>query len=134
MPRARGIAYKTGTSYGNRDAWSIGYDGRHVLGVWVGRADSGSVPGLSGYESAAPVLFEGFVRSGLAAVPLRRPPAGAFRPAPGELPVTLERFVSRTDELAVTRQRPNPRRGSYFRRTARASNSARRRRTPRRWC
>ena len=56
----RGIAYKTGTSYGYRDAWSIGYDGRYVLGVWVGRADSGSVPGLAGYVSAAPILFEGF--------------------------------------------------------------------------
>jgi penicillin-binding protein 1C len=90
----RAIAYKTGTSYGNRDAWSVGYDGRHVLGVWVGRPDSGSVPGISGYETAAPVLFEGFVRSGLAAAPLRRPPAGAFRSAHGDLPVTLERFVS----------------------------------------
>ncbi|MEP9388760.1 penicillin-binding protein 1C [Mesorhizobium sp. KR9-304] len=97
----RGIAYKTGTSYGNRDAWSVGYDGRHVLGVWVGRADSGSVPGISGYESAAPVLFEGFVRSGLAATPLRRPPSGAFRSAHGDLPVTLERFVSaQAGELA----------------------------------
>ncbi|KAB2950324.1 MAG: penicillin-binding protein 1C, partial [Rhizobiaceae bacterium] len=52
---ARGIAYKTGTSYGYRDAWSVGYDGRHVLGVWVGRADAGAVPGLSGYASAAPI-------------------------------------------------------------------------------
>ncbi len=39
--RARGIAYKTGTSYGYRDAWSVGFDGRYVLGVWVGRADCG---------------------------------------------------------------------------------------------
>jgi penicillin-binding protein 1C len=56
----RGIAYKTGTSYGYRDAWSVGYDGRYVLGVWVGRADAGAVPGLAGYVSAAPVLFEAF--------------------------------------------------------------------------
>ena len=97
----RGIAYKTGTSYGNRDAWSVGYDGRYVLGVWVGRADSGSVPGISGYETAAPVLFEGFVRSGLAAVPLRRPPAGAFRSAHGDLPVTLERFLSARSDLPL---------------------------------
>ncbi|MEW9804842.1 penicillin-binding protein 1C [Mesorhizobium sp. ZMM04-5] len=90
----RGIAYKTGTSYGNRDAWSVGYDGRHVLGVWLGRPDSGSVPGISGYDSAAPVLFEAFARSGLAATPLRRPPAGAFHLSPGDLPVTMERFVS----------------------------------------
>jgi len=97
----RGIAYKTGTSYGNRDAWSIGYDGRYVLGVWVGRPDSGSVPGISGYVSAAPVLFEAFARSGLAAAPLRRPPAGAFRSAHGDLPVTLERFVSSQGEAAL---------------------------------
>ena len=38
---AAGLAYKTGTSYGYRDAWSVGFDGRHVLGVWVGRADGG---------------------------------------------------------------------------------------------
>jgi penicillin-binding protein 1C len=89
----RGLAYKTGTSYGYRDAWSVGFDGRHVLGVWVGRADSGSIPGLSGYETAAPILFEAFARSGLAGVPLRRPPAGAFRTARNDLPVTLERFA-----------------------------------------
>jgi penicillin-binding protein 1C len=93
----RGIAYKTGTSYGYRDAWSVGYDGRYVLGVWVGRADSGSVPGLAGYVSAAPILFEGFARSGLAAVPLRRPPAGAFRPTRQELPITLARFGAPSD-------------------------------------
>ncbi len=106
----RGIAYKTGTSYGNRDAWSIGYDGRYVLGVWVGRPDSGSVPGLSGYESAAPILFEAFAKSGLAAVPLRRPPAGAFRPAPNELPVTQERFVSSEGavEMTVATTEPAP--------------------------
>ena len=58
-------------------------------------ADSGSVPGLSGYDSAAPILFEGFANSGLAAVPLQ---ASAGRRVPGprasDLPVTLERFVS----------------------------------------
>lgn len=98
----RGIAYKTGTSYGYRDAWSVGFDGRHVLGVWVGRADAGSVPGLAGYDSAAPILFEAFSRSGLAAVPLRRPPAGAFRPSRKDLPVTQERFVPAGQELTST--------------------------------
>ncbi len=98
----RAVAYKTGTSYGNRDAWSIGYDGRYVLGVWVGRPDSGSVPGISGYETAAPALFEAFARSGLASAPFRRPPAGAFRPAAGDLPVTLERFVSNEGGLPYT--------------------------------
>jgi len=94
---ARPIAYKTGTSYGYRDAWSVGYDGRYVLGVWVGRADSGSVPGIAGYATAAPILFEAFTRSGLASVPAKRPPAGAFHQKREDLPVTLARFVSPTE-------------------------------------
>src|SRR5690606_41886349 len=58
---------------------SVGYDGRHVLGVWVGRPDNGAVPGLTGYASAAPILFEGFAKSGLAVTPLPRAPPGAVR-------------------------------------------------------
>src|SRR5690606_33117651 len=42
------IAFKTGTSYGYRDAWAIGYDGRTVVGVWVGRPDGAPVPGIAG--------------------------------------------------------------------------------------
>ena len=67
------IAYKTGTSYGYRDAWAIGFDGKYVVGVWVGRPDGTPVPGLSGIVSAAPVLFETFDRMG--------PQAGALAPA-----------------------------------------------------
>ncbi len=87
-----GIGYKTGTSYGYRDAWAIGFDGRHVLGVWVGRPDGGAVPGLSGYVSAAPILFEAFARSSLPVSPLAPPPPGSVRTARAELPVTLRRF------------------------------------------
>jgi penicillin-binding protein 1C len=106
---ARGIAYKTGTSYGYRDAWSVGFDGRYVLGVWVGRPDAAAIPGLSGYESAAPILFEGFARSGLAAVPLHTAPTGAFRPKRDELPVTLTRFASGDDGLvAIQPTEPAP--------------------------
>ena len=90
----RGIANKTGTSYGYRDAWSVGFDGRHVIGVWVGRADAAPVPGISGYTTAAPILFEAFQRSGIATSPLPRAPAGAVRLARDELPVTLRRFIS----------------------------------------
>ncbi|WP_245478421.1 penicillin-binding protein 1C [Mesorhizobium sp. M4B.F.Ca.ET.049.02.1.2] len=105
----RGIAYKTGTSYGYRDAWSVGFDGRYVLGVWVGRADAGAVPGLSGYVSAAPILFEGFVRSGLATVPLPGQPAGVRRPKRDELPVTLARFGAGSDGLVqATPAEPAP--------------------------
>lgn len=90
--RQRGIAYKTGTSYGYRDAWSVGYDGRHVLGVWVGRPDNGAVPGLTGYASAAPILFEGLAKSGIGITPLPEAPAGALRISQVELPISQRRF------------------------------------------
>lgn len=86
------IAYKTGTSYGYRDAWSVGYDGRYVIGVWVGRADNTAVPGMTGQTAAAPILFEAFARSGLDLVPFGRPPAGAVRLAGGDLPAAMRRY------------------------------------------
>ncbi|MGQ3280213.1 MAG: penicillin-binding protein 1C, partial [Shinella sp.] len=103
--RRLGIAYKTGTSYGYRDAWSVGYDGRHVLGVWVGRADNGAVPGLTGYGAAAPILFEAFARSGVAITALPRAPAGAVRIAQSELPASLRRFAITANGLVVTAAR-----------------------------
>ena len=66
------IAYKTGTSYGYRDAWAIGFDGKTVIGVWVGRPDGTPVPGLSGIGAAAPILFESFDRLGDRTAPLPR--------------------------------------------------------------
>ena len=50
------IAFKTGTSYGYRDAWAIGFDGRHVIGIWAGRPDGAPVPGLVGVDAAAPEI------------------------------------------------------------------------------
>ena len=93
------IAFKTGTSYGYRDAWSVGFDGRHVLGVWVGRPDGAPVPGMSGIGAAAPVLFEAFARSGLAIEPLPPAPAGAVRIDQASLPVSLRRFTGGADLL-----------------------------------
>ncbi len=92
----RPVAYKTGTSYGYRDAWSIGFDGRYVLGVWVGRADNGAVPGSTGGGTAAPILFEAFNRSGLKAVPFRAPPKGTTLVARADLPEGLKRFVPKS--------------------------------------
>jgi penicillin-binding protein 1C len=91
---ARGgrIAYKTGTSYGYRDAWAVGYDGRHVVAVWVGRADGASTPGLTGRSAAAPLLFDAFQRLGADPIPLHRPPPGALRLAGADLPPPLKRF------------------------------------------
>ncbi|WP_428249997.1 penicillin-binding protein 1C [Ferrovibrio sp.] len=54
------IAYKTGTSYGFRDAWSVGYTGSHVVGVWVGRPDGTPRPGAYGRNTAAPLMFHIF--------------------------------------------------------------------------
>ncbi|MBX9456538.1 MAG: penicillin-binding protein 1C [Rhizobium sp.] len=105
-----GLAYKTGTSYGYRDAWSVGYDGRHVIGVWIGRADNGAIPGLSGYKSAAPVLFEAFRKSGVAIEALPRAPAGALRLTEAELPVSLKRFShTRSGLIALSAREAPPR-------------------------
>ncbi len=90
-PRGR-IAFKTGTSYGYRDAWAIGFDGRMTVGVWVGRPDGAPVPGLVGRASAAPILFDAFARSGLAAAPLPHAPKGALFAASNKLPPPLQRF------------------------------------------
>lgn len=56
------IAWKTGTSYGNRDAWAIGVTPRHVVGIWVGNASGEGRPGLTGVGEAAPILFDLFSR------------------------------------------------------------------------
>jgi penicillin-binding protein 1C len=86
------IAFKTGTSYGYRDAWAIGFDGRMTVGVWVGRPDGAPVPGLVGRGSAAPILFEAFARSGSAPAALPRAPRGAIFAASNKLPPPLQRF------------------------------------------
>lgn len=54
------IAWKTGTSYGFRDAWAIGTTKDYVVGVWVGNADGEGRPGLIGVQTAAPILFDVF--------------------------------------------------------------------------
>ena len=65
------LAFKTGTSYGYRDAWAVGFDGRHVAGVWVGRPDGAPVPGLAGIEAAAPILVDVVCPPGPARSPAR---------------------------------------------------------------
>jgi penicillin-binding protein 1C len=55
-----GVAWKTGTSYGHRDAWAVGFSGRFTIGVWVGNFDGRARLGISGSEHAAPLLFDLF--------------------------------------------------------------------------
>jgi penicillin-binding protein 1C len=86
------LAFKTGTSYGYRDAWAVGFDGRMTIGVWVGRPDGAPVAGLVGRASAAPILFDAFARNGLAPSPLPPPPRGALLAASGRLPPPLQRY------------------------------------------
>lgn len=57
---ANRVAWKTGTSFGFRDAWAVGVTPNHVVCVWVGNADGEGRPGLMGIEAAAPVLFDIF--------------------------------------------------------------------------
>lgn len=90
------LAYKTGTSYGHRDAWAIGFDGRHVIGVWMGRADGTPVPGAFGGELAAPVLFQAFNRLKPQLDPLPPPPPATLLVSNAQLPAPLQRFRPRT--------------------------------------
>ncbi len=52
------VAWKTGTSFGHRDAWAVGITGEHVIAVWVGNASGEGRPGLTGARAAGPILFQ----------------------------------------------------------------------------
>ncbi|MCH2489794.1 MAG: penicillin-binding protein 1C [Flavobacteriales bacterium] len=55
---AQPIAWKTGTSFGFKDAWAVGVTPAYAIGVWVGNADGEGRPGLTGLQTAAPIMFE----------------------------------------------------------------------------
>ena len=86
------IAFKTGTSYGYRDAWSIGFDGRVTIGVWVGRPDGAPAPGIVGRTAAAPILFDAFARTGKLPAGLPKPPKGTLIASNAKLPLPLRRY------------------------------------------
>jgi len=90
-PRNR-LAFKTGTSYGYRDAWSIGFDGRMTIGVWIGRPDGAPVSGLTGRTAAAPILFDAFARTGKLPQGLAKAPKGTLMASNAKLPLPLRRF------------------------------------------
>lgn len=100
------LAYKTGTSYGHRDAWAIGYDGRHVIGVWLGRADGTPVPGVFGADLAAPVLFQAFNRLKPKLDPQPPAPPATLLVSNAELPQPLQRFRSRDAAFAAAPDAP----------------------------
>lgn len=99
VKRPRTIAFKTGTSFGYRDAWSVGVSADYTVAVWVGRPDGAPRPGQTGRGAAAPLLYRVFDllppdRSGATppdepdhALFHRLPPPGLTRLAPGDQPV-----------------------------------------------
>jgi penicillin-binding protein 1C len=100
------LAYKTGTSYGHRDAWAIGYDGTHVIGIWMGRADGTPVPGAFGADVAAPVLFQAFNRLKVKLDAQPPAPASTLLVANAELPQPLQRFRSRSAAFEAEEDAP----------------------------
>jgi penicillin-binding protein 1C len=91
------IAYKTGTSYGYRDAWAVGFDGANTVAVWVGRPDNEPVSDLVGRTAAAPILFDAFTRISAKRSPLPPAPKGVVFARTSDLPAALQRF--RPDSL-----------------------------------
>lgn len=86
------IAFKTGTSYGYRDSWAIGFDGRRTVAVWVGRPDAQAVPDLTGRAAAAPLLFDAFARITPRPAALGPAPEGALMAVNARLPPPQRHF------------------------------------------
>jgi penicillin-binding protein 1C len=91
--RTRQLAFKTGTSYGFRDAWAVGYDPEVTIAVWAGRPDGTPMPGITGRTTAAPVLFKIADLLGPPSATSRaKPPPGALLVANRDLPPGLRRL------------------------------------------
>jgi penicillin-binding protein 1C len=106
--KAGGVAFKTGTSYGYRDAWAAGFDGRYVVAVWLGRPDSTATPGLTGLTKAAPMLFDAFTQIGPDRAPLESPPHGVISAATIALPPPLVNFREAGGEGTAEPGRADP--------------------------
>lgn len=84
----------------------MGYDGRHVIGVWIGRPDGTPVPGAFGGDLAAPLLFEAYQRLDSAPEPLPPPPPETLLLATANLPQPLRRFTGREAAFAPAPDAP----------------------------
>ena len=107
--RGRRLAFKTGTSYGFRDAWAVGYDARVTIAVWAGRPDGTPLPGRSGRVTAAPVLFK--IADLLGPAPpdiASEPPRGVLRVGHQELPPALRRLDPALPEMGRGREPGGP--------------------------
>ncbi len=91
--RGRRLAFKTGTSYGFRDFWALGYDREVTIGVWAGRPDGTPMPGRSGRLTAAPILFKiGDLLGPALPRSEAAPPPGALLATHNDLPARLQRL------------------------------------------
>jgi len=91
-PKRRDISYKTGTSYGFRDAWAIGYNRDYTVGLWIGRPDGVPNPGLYGSRTAAPFLFRIFDRLPEAPGAHLKKPVDVLDARHDDLPPALQRL------------------------------------------
>ncbi|MBX3500092.1 MAG: penicillin-binding protein 1C [Alphaproteobacteria bacterium] len=103
----RQIAFKTGTSYGFRDAWAAGYSGAYTVVVWVGQADGTPRPGAFGRETALPILLKMFDRlpGELASRP-KPPPDTLLVARNADLPPALRRFRGPAARMAAATAAP----------------------------
>jgi penicillin-binding protein 1C len=86
------IGYKTGTSYGYRDAWALGFTGDYTIGIWVGRPDGTPCSECIGIEAAAPILFGAVDLLPPSFDTPETPPAGVIPGPTSALPEGLQRF------------------------------------------
>jgi penicillin-binding protein 1C len=98
----RPLAFKTGTSYRFKDGWAIGFDGAHVIGVWIGRADGGSCRVCTGLGGAAPILFR--LAALLPVSSLAPGPAGGSALAAAVPAPALARLETGLDPIAPRRR------------------------------
>lgn len=102
-----GIAFKTGTSYGYRDNWALGYDGRYVAGVWVGRADGTPMQQAFASSTAAPLLAQVFQYVAPQITPMAPPPPETLIVSNAQLPQPLQRFETRDALKRADANRPD---------------------------
>ncbi|GAB6040451.1 penicillin-binding protein 1C [Endothiovibrio diazotrophicus] len=105
--RHLGLAYKTGTSYGFRDAWAIGYNRDYTVGIWSGRPDGSPNPGHYGYNTAAPLLFAAFDLLPGSGDGLPEPPPEVLFAGNRELPPLLQRLDGAPPRLWVDAPAPH---------------------------
>jgi len=108
IDRGREVAFKTGTSYGFRDAWTVGWSARYTVGVWSGRADGSTRPGEMGRNAAAPVMLRVFELLPAEHGGLPPPEGVIVAPNAEHLPPALQRFSPRRMVAGLARAVPPP--------------------------